>query len=333
MTTGLPTALRLCAAAAALACAAGAQAQAFPIAGKTITLVVPFAAGGPTDKVARDLAEAMRKPLNGTTIVVDNAGGAGSTIGTAKAFRATPDGYTLLVTHVGMATTPTLYRNPGYKYDEFEYLGLINEVPMVVVTKPMLAANNWAELNTWIGQNKGKVNMGNAGLGSASHLCGLMLQNALKTEITTVPYKGTAPAMTDLIGGQIDIMCDQTTNTTSQVEGKKIKAFAVSTSKRVTIPAVYKDLPTLDEAGMKGFNVSIWHGLYAPKGTPPAVLKALNDALKVAVKDADFIKKEEGLGAVVVHDSRNNPADHKKFVAAEVAKWGAVIKAAGQYAD
>ena len=324
---------KLTLAAGAAVLAVGAHAQSFPAAGKTITLIVPFAAGGPTDKVARDLAEALRKPLNGTTIVVDNAAGAGSTIGTAKAARATPDGYTLLVTHVGMATTPTLYRNPGYKYDEFEYLGLINEVPMVVVAKPQMAANTWAELNTWIGQNKGKVNLANAGLGSASHLCGLMLQNALKTEMTTVPYKGTAPAMTDLIGGQVDIMCDQTTNTTSQVEGKKIKAYAMSTAKRITTPAVYKDLPTLDEAGLKGFNVSIWHGLYAPKGTPAAVVKTLNDALKVALKDPEFIKKEEGLGAVVVTDGRVNPAEHKKFVASEVAKWGAVIKAAGQYAD
>ena len=324
---------KLTLAAGAAVLAVGAHAQSFPAAGKTITLIVPFAAGGPTDKVARDLAEALRKPLGGTTIVVDNAAGAGSTIGTAKAARAAPDGYTLLVTHVGMATTPTLYRNPGYKYDEFEYLGLINEVPMVVVAKPQMAANTWAELNTWIGQNKGKVNLANAGLGSASHLCGLMLQNALKSDMTTVPYKGTAPAMTDLIGGQVDIMCDQTTNTTSQVEGKKIKAYAMSTAKRITTPAVYKDLPTLDEAGLKGFNVSIWHGLYAPKGTPAAVVKTLNDALKVALKDPEFIKKEEGLGAVVVTDGRVNPAEHKKFVASEVAKWGAVIKAAGQYAD
>ena len=324
---------KLTLAAGAAVLALGAHAQSFPAAGKTITLIVPFAAGGPTDKVARDLAEALRKPLNGATIVVDNAAGAGSTIGTAKAARAAPDGYTLLVTHVGMATTPTLYRNPGYKYDEFEYLGLINEVPMVVVAKPQMAANTWAELNTWIGQNKGKVNLANAGLGSASHLCGLMLQNALKSDMTTVPYKGTAPAMTDLIGGQVDIMCDQTTNTTSQVEGKKIKAYAMSTAKRITTPAVYKDLPTLDEAGLKGFNVSIWHGLYAPKGTPAAVVKTLNDALKVALKDPEFIKKEEGLGAVVVTDGRVNPAEHKKFVASEVAKWGAVIKAAGQYAD
>ena len=320
-------------AAVAAVLALGAQAQAFPAPGKTITLIVPFSAGGPTDKVARDLAEALRKPLGGATIVIDNAAGAGSTIGTAKAFRAPPDGYTLLVTHVGMATTPALYRKLPYVVDEFEFAGLINEVPMVVVGKPTLEANNFKELTAWIAQNKGKVNMANAGLGSASHLCGLMLQQALKTEMTTVPYKGTAPAMTDLMGGQVDFMCDQTTNTTSQVEGKKIKAYAVSTPKRLTQPAVYKDLPTLDEAGLKGFNVSIWHGLYAPKGTPAAVVKTLNDALKVALKDPDFIKKEEGLGAIVVNDARANSAEHKKFVQAEVAKWGPVIKAAGQYAD
>ena len=320
-------------AAGAAVLALGAQAQAFPAPGKTFTLIVPFSAGGPTDKVARDLAEALRKPLGGATIVIDNAAGAGSTIGTAKAFRAPPDGYTLLVTHVGMATTPALYRKLPYVVDEFEFAGLINEVPMVVVGKPTLEANNFKELTAWIAQNKGKVNMANAGLGSASHLCGLMLQQALKTEMTTVPYKGTAPAMTDLMGGQVDFMCDQTTNTTSQVEGKKIKAYAVSTPKRLTQPAVYKDLPTLDEAGLKGFNVSIWHGLYAPKGTPAAIVKTLNDALKVALKDPDFIKKEEGLGAIVVNDARANSAEHKKFVQAEVAKWGPVIKAAGQYAD
>ena len=325
--------IRLATLAVAAAAACGAHAQTFPVAGKNITIVVPFSAGGPTDRVARDLAEALRKPLGGATVVVDNAAGAGSTIGTAKAFRAPADGYTLLVAHIGMATTATLYRNPGFKYDEFEYLGLINEVPMVVVGKPGLAAKNWAELSSWITTNKNKVNLANAGLGAASHLCGLMLQNALKTELTTVPYKGTAPAMTDLLGGQVDIMCDQTTNTTSQVEAGKIKAYAVSTAKRLTTPAVYKDLPTLDEAGLKGFDVSIWHGLYAPKGTPAAVLKTLNDALKAALKDPEFIKKQEGLGAVVVNDARANPAEHKKFVAAEVAKWGAVIKAAGQYAD
>ena len=318
---------------AAATLAFGAQAADFPGAGKTITIVVPFAAGGPTDKVARDLAEALRKPLGGATIVIDNSAGAGSTIGTAKVFRANPDGYTLLVTHIGIATTPALYRKLPYKVDEFEFAGLINEVPMVVVGKPSLAANNWGELKTWLVENKGKANLANAGLGAASHLCGLMLQQALQTELTTVPYKGTAPAMTDLMGGQVDVMCDQTTNTTSQIEGKKVKAYAVTTAKRLAIPAVYKDLPTLQEVGLKGFNVSIWHGLYAPKGTPAAVLKTLNTALQAAVKDPDFIKKEESLGAIVAHDERVTPEGHKKFVAAEVAKWGPVIKAAGQYAD
>ena len=320
------------AAAAATLLALGAQAQSFP-AGKTITMIVPFAAGGPTDKVARDLAEALRKPLGGATIVIDNAAGAGSTIGVAKAARATPDGYTLLLTHVGMATAPALYRKLPYTLDDFEYLGLVNEVPMVLVGRPTLPANNYAELIAWIGEHKDKINLANAGLGSASHLCGLMFQQAIKTEMTTVPYKGTGPAMIDLLGGQVDIMCDQTTNTTSQVEAGKIKTYAVSTSTRLTTPAVYKNVPTLDEAGLKGFNVSIWHGLYAPKGTPAAVLKTLNEALQSALKDPEFIKREQDLGAIVVHDARVTPAEHKKFVAAEVAKWGPVIKAAGQYAD
>jgi len=174
--------------------------------------------------------------------------------------------------------------------------------------------------------------LGNAGLGAASHLCGLLFQSALKVDMTTVPYKGTAPAMTDLMGGQIDLLCDQTTNTTSQIEGKKVKAFGVTTTKRLTTP-VLKDLPTLQEAGLKDFEVTIWHGLYAPKGTPADVLVKLNTALKAALKDPEFLKKEEALGAVVVNDKRTAPAEHKKFVAAEIAKWGPIIKAAGIYAD
>ena len=177
-----------------------------------------------------------------------------------------------------------------------------------------------------------RVNLGHAGVGSASHLCGLLFQNAVKVDMTTVPYKGTAPAMTDLIGGQIDLMCDQTTNTTSQIEGKSIKAFAVTTTKRLTTPAL-KDLPTLNDSGLKGFEVTIWHGLYAPKGTPADVLAKLNSALKTALKDPEFVKKQEGLGAVVVTDKRSDPAEHKKFVAAEIAKWSPIIKAAGVYAD
>ncbi len=309
-----------------------AVAQAFPTA-KPISIVVPFAAGGPTDRVARDLAEAMRKPLGGISIVVENSAGAGGSIGANKVAKANPDGYTLLLHHIGMATMPTLVRNIPFKVEsDFEYLGMVNDVPMTLISKPMMAANNYKELATWINQNKGKINLGNAGVGSASHLCGLMFQNAVQVDMTTVPYKGTAPAMTDLIGGQIDLMCDQTTNTTSQIEAKKVKAFAVTTAQHVNTP-VLKDVPTLNESGLKGFEITIWHGLYAPKGTPADVQAKLNAALKVALKDPDFIKKQEGLGAVVVTDKRSDPADHKKFVMAEIAKLSPVIKAAGVYAD
>jgi len=321
----------LCAARLATA-VVGAQAQDYP-ADKPVTLVVPFSAGGPTDRVARDLAEALRKPLGATSIVVDNAAGAGSTIGNAKVARARPDGYTLLLTHVGMATTPVLYRKLPYNYaTDFEYLGMVNDVPMTLIGKPDLPAANFQELRAWIAKNPGKVNMGNAGIGSASHLCGLLLQSELKVEMTTVPYKGTGPAMADLLGGQIDLLCDQTTNTTGQIEAKKVKTYGVTTLKRLNAPAL-KDIPTLDEQGLKNFQVTIWHGLYAPKGTPAPVLKKINDALKVALKDPDFIRKQEGLGAVVVTDKRMEPAEHKKFVEAEVARFGPAIKAAGVYAD
>ena len=328
----MKTLFKLTLAATAAALAFGAAAQDFP-GKKTITVVVPFAAGGPTDRVARDLAESLRKPLGGATIVIENVGGAGSTIGTAKVARAPADGYTLLVTHIGMATIPSLYRKLSFDVlNDFEYLGMINDVPMTLIGKPQLEAKNFKDLRDWITKNSTKVNLGNAGIGSASHLCGLLFQEAVKTDMTPVPYKGTAPAMTDLIGGQIDLMCDQTTNTTAQIEGKKVKAYAVTTGKRLTTPAL-KDLPTLQESGLKDFEVTIWHGLYAPKGTPADVQKKLNDALKVALKDPDFIKKQEGLGAVVVADKRVDGPDHKKFVAAEIDKWGAVIKAAGTYAD
>ncbi len=299
---------------------------------KPITLVVPFSAGGPTDKVARDLGVALGKELK-QTVIIDNVGGAGGTLGANKVAKAAPDGYTLLLHHIGMSTSPALYRNLPFKVlDDFEFLGMVNDVPMTLIGRPTLPANNYAELSKWIEANKGKINLANAGLGAASHLCGLLFQQSVKVDMTTVPYKGTGPAMTDLLGGQVDIMCDQTTNTSSQIEGGKVKAFAVTTTKRLTTPALAK-LPTLDESGLKGFNVSIWHGMYAPKGTPKAVLDKVNAALRVSLKDADFIKKQEALGAVVVTDGRLAPAEHKAFVAAEIAKWGPAIKAAGQYAD
>jgi tripartite-type tricarboxylate transporter receptor subunit TctC len=307
-----------------------AQAADYP--NTQITLVVPFTAGGPTDKVARDLAEALRKPM-GQTIIVDNVGGAGGTRGASKVAKAAPDGYTLLLHHIGMATAPALYRNMNYKVPEdFEFLGMVNEVPMTVIAKPTMAATTFPDLVKWLQANKDKANLANAGLGSASHLCGLLLMQSLKIDLVTIPYQGTGPAMQAIVGSQVDLMCDQTTNTTGQIAGNAVKAYAVTSPKRLTTPALAK-LPTLDELGLKGFNVSIWHGLYAPKGTPKAVIDKVQAALKVALADPAFIKRQEELGAVIVTDARTQPAEHRKFVEAEIAKWTPVIRAAGQYAD
>jgi tripartite-type tricarboxylate transporter receptor subunit TctC len=300
---------------------------------KSVTIVVPFAAGGPTDKVARDLGVVLSKHLNNQTVVIENVGGAGGTLGAARVAKAAPDGYTLLLHHIGMATSPALYRKMPYDtLGDFEYLGMVNDVPMTIVARPTLPANTMPELVKWLEANKGKINLANAGLGAASHLCGLLFQQSLKIDMTTVPYKGTGPAMTDLMGGQVDIMCDQTTNTSAQIEGGKVKGYAVTSSKRLTTPALAK-LPTLDESGMKGFNVGIWHGMYAPKGTPKPVQDQINAALRKALADPEFIKRQEALGAVVITDARLGSAEHKKFVEAEINKWGPVIKAAGQYAD
>ena len=312
--------------------ASGVQAQNFP-GSKPVTFVVPFAAGGPTDRVARDLAEAMRKHIPGGNFVVENTAGAGGTIAATKVAKSAPDGHTLMVWHIGMAATPALYRKLSYKpLEDFEYLGMINDVPMTLIGKPQIPANNYKELITWVNANKGSINLANAGLASASHLCGMLWQASVQVDMTTVPYKGTAPAMTDLIGGQVDLMCDQTTNTTSQIEAKKVKVFGVTTQKRLNTPAL-KDVPTLDESGQKNFQVTIWHGLYGPKGLSADAKAKLNAALKAALKDPDFVKKQEGLGAVVINDKRSDPAEHKAFVTAEIAKWTPVIKAAGVYAD
>jgi len=313
---------------------AGAFAQGFP--SKPITIVVPFAAGGPTDLVARQLAEAMRKPLGGATIVVENAAGAGGTIGANKVAKATPDGHTLLVWHIGMAATPGLYRKLQFKpLEDFEYLGMINDVPMTLIGAPKLPANTYRDFENYIRANGGKLNLAHAGLGSASHLCGLMWQSAVKLDksMTTIAYRGTGPAMNDLMGGQVDVMCDQTTNTVSQIEAGRVKAFAVTTAKPLSSNKVLKDYPTLQEMGLKDFNLTIWHGLNAPKGTPADVVKKLNDALLVALKDPEFIKRQEALGASVVTDRRMTPAGHKAFVADQITKLKTVIDAAGQFAD
>jgi tripartite-type tricarboxylate transporter receptor subunit TctC len=310
------------------------QAQTYP-GNKPITIVVPFAPG-PTDRVARDLAEALKKAIPGSNFVVENTVGAGGTIGASRVAKAAPDGHTLLVFHIGMASTPALYRKLGYKpLEDFEYLGMINDVPMTLIGKPALPANTYRDFENYIRANAGKLNLAHAGMGSASHICGLLWQSSIKADetMTTIPFNGTGPAMMALMGGQVDVMCDQTTNTTAQIEGGRVKAFAVTTAKPLSNHPVLKHYPTLQEMGLRNFNLSIWHGLYAPKGTPPAITKILNEGLKKALKDPEFIKKQEGLGAVVVADKRVEPEEHKKFVAAEMVKIKAAVDAAGKYAD
>jgi tripartite-type tricarboxylate transporter receptor subunit TctC len=311
--------------ASAIASASVVATAAYP--DKPITLVVPFSAGGPTDKIARDLAEALRKPL-GQTVIIDNTAGAGGTIGTAKVLRAPADGYTLLIHHVGLATAPSLYKKLGYKDEDLEFLGLINEAPSTLIGTKTLPPSNFTELRKYIAANDGKVTLANAGVGSASHLCGLMLQSDLKSNMIFVPYKGTAPAMNDLLGGQVDLMCEQATNSTPQIKAMNVKAYGVTSAQRMSLPDLEK-VPTLAESGLPGFDFSVWHGLFAAKGTPPDVLAKINAALRVALKDPDLVKREEALGLKIVTDGRLAPAEDKKFFESEVARWAKVIKSAG----
>ena len=295
--------------------------------------MVPFTAGGPTDRLARDMAQALSKPLGGSVVVVENALGAGGAIATQKVARAAPDGHTLLIHHIGMATMPALIRKPSFDVlNDFDYLGMIHEVPMTIVARPTLEANDYKQLSAWVSSQKDKVNLGNAGIGSASHLCGLLWQSSMRTQMTTINYKGVSMAMNDLLGGQIDVLCDQTTNTLSYIESRKIKAYAVTSNKRLP-QAVLKDLPTLQESGLKGFQVSVWHAVYAPKGLPPDTKAKLYGALRSVFSDPAFVQKQEAMGAVMIIDKRTDPAEHKKFVATEITKWNPIIKAAGVYAD
>jgi tripartite-type tricarboxylate transporter receptor subunit TctC len=305
-----------------------ASAQQYPT--KPVTIVVPAAAGGPSDTVARILAPALAKELKGT-VIIENQGGAGGTIGAGRVVRSPPDGYTLYLYHIANSTWPALYRKLGFDViNDFETIGLINDVPMTLVGKKDLAAKDFKELLPWMKANGKQATIGNAGVGSAAHLCGLLLQQAIPVELTPVPYKGTGPAMNDLLGGQIDLICDQTTNTTSQIKAGNIKVYAVTTATR--LPTM-KDVPTLAELGLKNFELSAWHGLWAPKGTPKAVIDQLSKALQVAVKDPVVIQRFADLGAVAVNETEATPAALSARMKSEVERWGIAIKAAGQYAD
>jgi len=308
----------------------GAQAVAQTYPERTITVVVPFAAGGPTDTVARLVAEAMSKDL-GQQVVVENVGGAGGTLGAGRVATSDPDGYTLLLHHIGMATSATLYRKLAYDtLNAFEYVGLVTEVPMTVVARKDLEPTDFAGLIEYAKTNADSVTVANAGIGAASHLCGMLFMSAIQTPLVTVPYKGTGPAMTDLLGGQVDIMCDQTTNTTKQIQAGTIKAYAVTSPKRLD---VLPDLPTVEEAGLSGMTVGIWHGVYAPKGTPADVTKRLSKSLQVALKDENVVARFAELGTTPSPEADATPAALKAKLESEIERWKPIIEAAGQYAD
>jgi tripartite-type tricarboxylate transporter receptor subunit TctC len=297
---------------------------------RAITMIVPFSAGGPTDTVTRLVAESMSKDL-GQQVVVENVGGAGGTLGAGRVAQAAPDGYTLLLHHIGMATSASLYRKLAYDpLNAFDYVGLVTDVPMVIVARPDFPANDLKSLIEYVKANKDKVNYANAGIGAASHLCGMLFMSAIQTKVTAVPYTGTGPALTDLMGGQVDFMCDQTTNTTNQIKEKKIKGYATTTAKRLD---ALPDVPTAEEAGMPGFQVGVWHAIYAPKGTPKPALDKLTAALQKALKDPVVIERFASLGTTPSSAEEATPAALKNKLETEIARWKPVIAAAGEYAD
>jgi tripartite-type tricarboxylate transporter receptor subunit TctC len=297
---------------------------------KPITLVVPFAAGGPTDVVARTLGASMTKAL-GQTVVVENKLGAGGNVAAAYAAKAPADGYTFFIHHNGMATSTALYRKLSYDaLKDFEYVSQAVEVPMTLLARKDFPANNFQELVTYIKANKDKINLATAGLGAVSQLCGMMFQRAIGVQLTEVPFQGTGPAMNALLGGQVDVMCDQTTQTVPQIKAGTVKLYGVTTKDRVK---VLPNAPTLAEQGLKDFEVVVWHGIYAPKGTPKAIVDRMNAAVRAALRDPDVVKRMDDLGAEIVPDAKNTPEALHVQLKSEIDKWGPVIRAGGKFAD
>lgn len=321
--------LLACVAAATLGLSTQAFSQAaFP--DKPIALVVPFAAGGPTDVVARMIAIPMGKVL-GQTVLVENAVGAGGTIAAAKVARAAPNGYTIFLHHMGMSTAPALYKKlPFDPMKDFEYIGQVVDVPMTMLARKDFPAANFAELQTYIKAQGNKVSLANAGLGAVSHLCGLLFQSQLGVELTTIPYSGTGPAMNALLGGQVDLLCDQTTQTVPLIKDGRVKVYGVTSLTRL---AALPGVPTLNEQGLKGFEVKVWHGMYAPKGTPAPVLEKINAALRAAMQDPAIKQRLTDLSSDIPPMEKISPAGLKNHLEAEIAKWAPVIKQAGIYAD
>jgi tripartite-type tricarboxylate transporter receptor subunit TctC len=291
-----------------------------------ITITVPFTAGGPTDTVTRLIAEPMSEVL-GQEVVVVNVEGAGGTVAAAEAAEAEPDGYSVLMHHIGMSTAPTLY--PDLAYDpltDFKTIGLVTEVPMTIVARSDFEPNTLEELVEYVKANADTVTYANAGFGAASQLCGLLIESALEVDLTEVEYDGTDPAMTDLLGGHVDFMCDQTTNTTQHIEEGTIKAYAVTTPEPVE---ALPDLPTTAEAGLPDVQVGVWHGLYVPADTPDDVVQVLTEALQAALEDENVIETLAGLGAEPVAADQATPEAHTEKLQSQIELWRPIIEDAG----
>ena len=302
--------------------------EAFP--NRPISLVVPFAAGGPTDVVARMIAIPMGRAL-GQTVLVENAVGAGGTIAATKVARAAPNGYTLFLHHMGMSTAPALYKKLNFDpLKDFEYIGQVVDVPMTLLGRKDFPPTNFTELQTYLKANGTKVSLANAGLGAVSHLCGLLFMSQMGVDLNTIPYSGTGPAMNALLGGQVDLLCDQTTQTVPLIKDGRVKVYGVTTLKRLS---ALPNVPTLNEQGLKGFEVKVWHGMYAPKGTPAPVLDKLTAALRVAMQDPMVTHRLADLSSDVPPADKISASGLKTLLEAEINKCGPVIKKAGIYAD
>jgi tripartite-type tricarboxylate transporter receptor subunit TctC len=309
---------------------AGSQALAQPYPAKPVTIIVPFSAGGPTDTTARLLAQYMGEALK-TQMIVENVAGAGGTIAAARVAGSPPDGYTVFFHHIGFSTAPALYRKLPYDtIRDFEPIGLVGDVAMTLVARKDFPPKDLKDLIAYVKVNKEKINLANAGLGAASHLCGMLFMSAIQTDLTTIPYKGTGPAMNDLLGGQVDFMCDQTSNTISQIKAGRIKVYGVTTKTRV---AALPEVPTLQEAGLRNFEVSVWQGLYVPKGTPKPIREKLTGALQTALANPTLMQRFVELGTVPAAKERATAEALRAHLKAEIDKWGPIIKKAGVYAD
>lgn len=312
---------------AALLAAGAAQAQGYP--NKPITIIVPFAAGGPSDTIARLFAAAMGQSLGGQ-IIVENVAGAGSTLGIGRVAKAAPDGYTLLVSHISHATTPSLYKALSYQpVDDFAPVGMMTDGAFVLVSRKDFPAASIGDVFAKIKAEGEKISYAHAGVGSGSHLCGLIIMNALGAKMTQIPYRGTGPALNDLVSAKVDLLCDQITSSLPQIQANTIKAHAV-TSKE---PVAALKLPTMMASGIKDLEITIWHGLYAPKGTPPDVLAKLNGALRAALKDPTLVKRLDDLSTIPATEAQANPDFLKKHLAAEIAHWKGIIAKAGVSAE